>query len=364
MRRAGIRREKTMNRQTLLLSAFAICIAAVPAFAAEGVPEMLNVHWGKNAFNFESMPTGAPALRNLSRLPNGKSNAGQLVGDYNNPILKPEAAAVVKAKGELAKSGRGFPNAQDQCRAIAPPFFSAMTLDFAFLPVKNGNIIISDRNSNMRYVRMNASHPAGLKPTPTGDSVGRWEGDTLVIDTVGMKVDKYTSIDRFGTPLSDQMHVVERYRLIDGSTAKAQTDAYETSEGTVGGGGRDAGYHPDTNLKGLELQLTMDDPKMLTGPWTNGSDCRAPSRWSSRQDHESSRRAAGALDRRRVCVGRHTDFPRQSFVLLRFVSVVRALDRQPLVGIDLFRDARGCVRGSARRAGRRLGRNLAERRVS
>src|SRR5689334_6214159 len=102
-----------MNRQTLFLGAFAACLFAAPAFAAEGVPEMLNVPFGKNTFNFESMPTGAPAMRNLSRLPNGQANAGQQVGDYNNPILKPEAAAIVKAKGERAKAG-GFPNSQDQ----------------------------------------------------------------------------------------------------------------------------------------------------------------------------------------------------------------------------------------------------------
>jgi hypothetical protein len=259
-----------MNRQTLMLGAFAALVFAAPAFAADGVPEMLNKTWGKNTFNFESMPSGAPAMRNLSRLPNGKANAGQQVGDYNNPILKPEAAAVVKAKGERAKSGSGFPNSQDQCRLLAPPFSSAMTLGLTMLPLKNGNIIITtDRNANMRYIRMNASHPANLKPMGMGDSIGHWEGDALVIDTVGIKVDQFTSIDRFGTPQSDQMHVVERYRLIDGATAKAQVDAFSNAEGVVGGGeGRNAGYDPDTNLKGLELQLTMDDPKMLTGPWT------------------------------------------------------------------------------------------------
>ena len=257
-----------MNRQTLVLEAFVACMVAAPAFAAEGVPDMLNVPFGKNTFNFESMPTGAPAMRNLSRLPNGKANAGQQVGDYNNPILRPEAAAAVKAKGELAKAG-GFPNSQDQCHLLSPPFSSAMTLGLAMLSLKNGNIIITtDRNQNYRYIRMNASHPAGLKPTPMGDSVGHWEGDTLVIDTVGIKVDQFTSIDRFGTPQSDQMHVVERYRLIDGATAKAQTDAFSNAEGTVGGGDRDAGYSPDTSLRGLELQLTMEDPKVLTGPWT------------------------------------------------------------------------------------------------
>jgi hypothetical protein len=228
---------------------------------------MLNVPFGKNTFNFESMPTGAPAMRNLSRLPNGKANAGQQVGDYNNPILKPEAAAVVKTKGELAKAG-GFPNTQDQCHLLSPPFSSAMTLGLAFLSLKNGNIIITtDRNANFRYIRMNAAHQRDLKPTPMGDSVGHWEGDTLVIDTVGIRVDQFTSIDRFGTPQSDQMHVVERYRLIDGPTAKARVDAFSNAEGVVGGN-RDAGYNPDTNLRGLELQLTMDDPKVLTGPWT------------------------------------------------------------------------------------------------
>lgn len=258
-----------MNRQILTLGAFAACMFTAPAIAAEGVPEMLNVPFGKNTFNFESMPAGAPAMRNLSRLPNGQANAGQQVGDYNNPILKPEASAVVRAKGERAKNGSGFPNSQDQCHLLAPPFSSAMTLGLAMLSLKNGNIIITtDRNANFRYIRMNAPHPRDLKPTPMGDSVGHWEGDTLVIDTVGIRVDQYTSIDRFGTPQSDSMHVVERYRLIDGQRAKAQADGFSNAEGTVGGGGRDAGYHPDMNLKGLELQLTMDDPKVLTGPWT------------------------------------------------------------------------------------------------
>src|SRR6476660_2315070 len=94
-------RERTMDRQPLVLGAFAACMFIAPAFAAEGVPEMLNVPFGKNTFNFESAPGArAPAMRNLSRLPNGKANAGQQVGDYNNPILKPEASAIVRAKGE------------------------------------------------------------------------------------------------------------------------------------------------------------------------------------------------------------------------------------------------------------------------
>src|ERR1700693_1860282 len=247
-----------MKRQSLFLGA---CMAAIlnwPAFAADGASDMMEVRWGKNAFNFEPMPSGPQPLTNLMRRPDGTANAGQLVGDYHNPILTPEAAAVVKQKGELAIAGKGFPNAQDQCRPIAPPFTFAMQLGLAMLPTKDGNItILYDQNMNLRHIRMNDKRPANLVPSPMGDSVGHWEGDMLVIDTVGVKTDAFTSVDRFGTPQSEAMHVVERYRLIDGATAKAQIDTYETSEGTVGGGGRVAGYNPDTNLKGLQLDVTM-----------------------------------------------------------------------------------------------------------
>ena len=259
-----------MKRQALFVSVFTTAaMLTAPAFAADGVPAMLNVRWGKNVFNFEPMPSGPQPLLNLSRRPDGTANAGRLVGDYNNPILTREAAAVVKQKGELAIAGVGFANAQDQCRAIAPPFSSAMTLAFQMLQRKNGDlVIISDNNANMRHIRMNGAHPANLKPTPMGDSIGRWDGDTLVIDTVGVKVDEFLSVDRFGTPVSEAMHIIERYRLIDYPVAKAAMDAFEKREGTVGGGNRDAGYHPDTSLKGLQLDITMEDPKVFTAPLT------------------------------------------------------------------------------------------------
>ena len=257
-----------MKRHALFLSVFAATMVALPAFAADGAEGMIGFRWGKNAFNFEPMPSGPQPLRNLSRRPDGTANAGQLVGDYRNPILTPEAAAVVKQKGELAIAGKGFPNAQDQCRPMAPPFALAMQLGFVMLQ-KDGDItIVYDQNANVRRIRMNAAHPAELVPSPMGDSVGHWEGETLVIDTVGVKVDPFISVDRFGTPQSDAMHVVERYRLIDGALAKAEMDTYEKREGTVGGGGRVAGYSPDTSLKGLQLDVTMQDRKVFTAPLT------------------------------------------------------------------------------------------------
>jgi hypothetical protein len=263
-----------MKRQVLFFSIFAAAAFAVPAFAADGAAGMVGLRFGKNTFNFEGMPSGPQPLTNLSRRPDGTSEAGRLVGDYKNPILTPYAASVVKQKGELAIAGIGIRNAQDQCRAVAPPFTFAMQLGLVMLPAKNGDIaILYDQNANTRHIRMNGRHPEKLVPTPMGDSVGHWEGDTLVIDTVGVKVDDYISVDRYGTPQSEAMHVIERYRLIDGAQAKAAVDAFREREGTVGGGGRngggrDAGYHPDTNLKGLQLDVTMEDPKVFTTPLT------------------------------------------------------------------------------------------------
>ena len=258
-----------MPRQALFVSVFAAVMLTLPAHAADGASGIMEIRWGKNAFNFEGMPSGPQPLRNLSRLPNGKANAGRLVGDYRNPILTPGAAAVVKQKGDLAIAGKGFPNSQDQCRPMAPPFALAMQLGFVMLPAAGGNIsILYDQNMHVRHVRMNCAHPQNPTPSAMGDSIGHWDGDTLVIDTSGVKINPFTSIDRFGTPQSEAMHVIERYRLIDGATAKAQIDRYETSEGTVGGGGRIAGYNPDTSLKGLQLEVTMEDAKVFTAPLT------------------------------------------------------------------------------------------------
>src|SRR5215467_15915377 len=129
-----------MKRQAVFFSSFAAAMLTLPAFAVDGASGITGVRWGKNAFNFEPMPSGPQPLRNLRRRPDGTGNAGQLVGDYHNPILTAAAAAVVKQKGELAIAGKGFPNAQDQCRPVAPPFALAMQLGFMMMPNKDGNI--------------------------------------------------------------------------------------------------------------------------------------------------------------------------------------------------------------------------------
>jgi hypothetical protein len=256
------RRRKEMKRRTVFLGIFATTMLIVPAFAADDNAGITGVRWGRNAFGYEPLPSGPQPVTNLKRRRDGTSNGAQLVGDYNNPILKAAAAAVVKQKGELALTGKGFPNESDQCRPYAPPFTFAMQLSFQMLPKNDGDItIIYNQDDNVRHIRMNATHPSNLLPSPMGDAVGHWEGETLVIDTVGIKTNAFTAADMYGTPQSAAMHVIERYRLIDDALAKAAQDKYHKVQGVVVGGGRES-----VADSGLRLELTMDDPAVFAAP--------------------------------------------------------------------------------------------------
>jgi hypothetical protein len=77
-------------------------------------------------------------------------------------------------------------------------------------------IIIHEGTSVMRQIHMARPHPKDLDPTYAGDSIGTWEGDTLVVDTIGFN-DK-TWLDGGGVPHTEALHVVERIRRIDHDT--------------------------------------------------------------------------------------------------------------------------------------------------
>src|SRR5580700_8559648 len=147
------------------------------------------------------------------------SNARQLVGDYTNPILKPEAAEVVKKHAEMSLAGAGYPSPRNQCWPQGVPFI--FTNDAVQLLQQSDKItMLYDEDHEVRRVRMNQPHPAQVTPTWYGDSVGHYEGDTLVIDTVGFKIGPFSMVDRYGTPHTEALHIVERYRLLDYEAAK------------------------------------------------------------------------------------------------------------------------------------------------
>src|SRR5258707_577783 len=71
---------------------------------------------------FEPPRSGPGPVRNKSRLPNGVANFQQLVGDYTNPILKPQAAEVVQKHGEISLAGGGYPTPSNQCWPQGGPY--------------------------------------------------------------------------------------------------------------------------------------------------------------------------------------------------------------------------------------------------
>jgi hypothetical protein len=121
----------------------------------------------------------------------------------------------------------------------------------------------------VRRVRLNQQHPVQVTPTWYGDSIGHYEGDTLVIDTVGIKIGSFTMADNLGTPQSPAMHVIERYRLIDYEAAR-EGQIRGLHENFFVGGGGDEGVPLDPLYrgKGLQLQFTVEDNDVFTTPWS------------------------------------------------------------------------------------------------
>jgi hypothetical protein len=225
------------------------------------IPEISGKWLHASIPGFEPLSSGPTSVVNRSRR-NGTGNINQLVGDYTNPILKPQAAEVLKRHGEIMLSGEGFPDPRNQCWPGGVPYvFTSGGMQLLQQPDRI--TILYDYDHQVRHVRLNQSHPAQVTPSWYGDSIGHYEGDTLVIDTVGFEVGPFAMVDRFGTPHTPALHVVERYRLLDYEAAKEGMER-DAKENQVALGTR------DTNNRGkyLQLQFTVEDEGAFTMPWS------------------------------------------------------------------------------------------------
>jgi hypothetical protein len=210
---------------------------------------------------------GAPA--DLARRLDGVSNPQKLVGDYTNPILKPSAAEIVKRQGEIELSG-GAPNPYNQCWPQPVPFIF-FSYGMQMLQQQHQTTILYSQDHEVRHVRMNQSHPQVVIPSWHGDSVGHYEGDTLVIDTVGVKTERpFAMVDMYGTPYSSALHVVERYRLLDYEVALTEEALKRIMKENILFPLGVISLEFDPNYKGrlLQLQFTVDDEGVFTTPWT------------------------------------------------------------------------------------------------
>src|SRR5579871_5283692 len=263
--------------------------AAAPAFAqttssrgaASGTSEMAAVPdftgtWQHPVFPwFEPPESGPGPVTNLSRWaqqPNdgqppqkeGVSDYDQLVGDYKNPILQPWAAEVVKKFGEMSLAGITFPNPSNQCWPMPIPFTFKNFVVQVLQRNDTVTLVYSNPQNEVRRIRLNSSHPNPLRPSWYGDSIGHYEGDTLVVDTVGVKTDRpYAMQDLFGTPYTERLHVVERYRLRDYDDVKGAIERNIRENWMFAGDvwSRHRG-------KFLQVQVTVEDAGVFTAPFT------------------------------------------------------------------------------------------------
>jgi len=266
-----MRRLAPGNRTLILIAVIAASIPLSPLTGAEraaAVPD-LSGYWGRDSLHLESPLSGPGPVVNMMHTAAGIMDMSKLMGDYTNPILKPEAAAILKQRGEQSLAGKSVPNAHEQCRPEPPPFIFAVQFAMKMIQAKDEVIILYSHDNKVRHVRLNQPHPARLKLTGQGDSVGHYEGDTLVVDTVGIKATPISTLDWYGTPHSDALHVVERYRLIDQEAAKQAAQRHERQY-RVGQWPNPNGVviDPDYRGKGLQIELTVEDPAMFTMPWT------------------------------------------------------------------------------------------------
>jgi len=169
--------------------------------------------------------------------PNSSIQPTYRIADLTNPILKPWTVEQMRKANEEVFNGKIPYVPRERCwpagvpaYVLEPPFNITV-----FIETPKQILMIHNQGAEVRRIHMNVPHSKNPTPSWTGESVGHWEGDTLVVDTLGLS-DK-TFVDNYRTPHTSQMHVVERFRLID-------------------------------NGETLEDHITVDDPGAFTMTWT------------------------------------------------------------------------------------------------
>jgi hypothetical protein len=188
---------------------------------------------------------GSPIPRTLDGKPD-------LNGIWNHPYV-PDMAATTK-NGVMSQEGPGAlpytPKAAADFKNYDPHLdgdYTGSCLPFGYLRSFNAPYPIQilqtpqyigflfEQNTWFHTVAMNRKHPEHLEPSWFGDSIGTWDGDTLVIDTIGFN--GLTRLDTLGHQHSDAMHVVQRIQRLDAQR--------------------------------LRMEITIDDPKVYAEPWKN-----------------------------------------------------------------------------------------------
>lgn len=149
------------------------------------------------------------------------------------PPLQPWAAELLEQRIHRSERGDPYLSSLVKCLPSVPALMLGGTYPLQILETPGQITLLLEEQNHFRVVAVDGKHPEEPDPTYLGHSVGRWEGDTFVADTVGLVAE--TPLDRIGTPHSDALHLIERFRR--------------------------------TGLATLELRITIDDPKAYTRAW-------------------------------------------------------------------------------------------------
>jgi hypothetical protein len=196
-----------------------VCAGAAPALAQGNPPNFAGTNVGWVAVGTDwTAKQGSPPL--VTQDPAHKyvpNNVGGQptfrVANLNNPNLTQFAKDSLKKTNEAVLAGKPMWSPSARCRATGPAFLLTPAQPLFFVQTGKEVIMLHQHDNDVRRIYLNVPHSGNPKPSWYGESVGRYEGDTLVIDTVGF-TDK-TFIDNFRTPHSEKLHMVERLRLVE-----------------------------------------------------------------------------------------------------------------------------------------------------
>jgi len=193
---------------------------------ADGKPDFTGVWQG-----FGTLGGSAAQAEPESAIPRaGFANVGSNMKD---PLpLRPEYAALA----EQRRAGGGKDNPEALCLPMGIMQFHTQGAPRKFIQTPDVVVILYEASMGIRQIFTDGREIPSNDPQPWwyGYSVGRWEGDTLVVETRGLRDGEW--LDIFGTPLTDAATYTERFRRV----------SY----------GR------------MEIDITVDDPKAYTAPWT------------------------------------------------------------------------------------------------
>ena len=143
--------------------------------------------------------------------------------DLSNPVLQPWAREALRKRNERILAGEPGFGPRVSCWPGGVPTF---LLGAPFRPMfiiqsAKEVVMVLQLDHQIRRIYLDVPHSANVKPSWYGESVGHYEGDALVVDTIGLN--NRTYVDNFLTPHTDKLHVVERLRLRDsGRTLEAR----------------------------------------------------------------------------------------------------------------------------------------------